>query len=646
MIQDLESPILEFVLNTDFQGGLQVHAKLNNPTPDDDRWAGLCLLELGQIRSAREMLTKAKDRGCQTAAIELALVYQKLGEPKIAQNVLKGLNLELLGPFNRVLAECATGSVFVMAGNLIAALKEFEQAWEIARRDETCGPIRTDVAHQLADVNAQLGKLDQAFFHLEYALKHASPSQRIHPLIVRAYAHTNAGRFMAAHNDLLEAKTHLERSPGMTSMVTYRLGLLQQMQGHWTEAIGLQLETASLAKSLGERKIEFFAETALISTHTALGQIDQARGHLARASHIVQGAREEAFVAMREGALMLARDQASAVARLEQAVSGFRALELHRETGWANLHLTEAHLKLNNLEAAHETLEQAAAKRHALGPGTGVSCELRLLPLTFDHLCTLPPNAYSSVLLQDWRSFEGATATRVHLRTLGDARVIVDGQPMKLAMRRTVEVLAFLLLNPNAAREKIFAALWPDDSPLTAANYLHQARLELARAIPGFSIAFDKHGKTYAVQCQGPKLTWDVFEIKRLLSSDFEDALPRAMAHLQGLFLPHADNAWVRSERLSLERFILDKALKITDRWRETGESKRSLEITRRLLKFEPLNPDLIESLIKSVQVLDGPAAARRELSLFTGRFQTEYGELPQQLKQLQQILRSATTRN
>jgi hypothetical protein len=50
------------------------------------------------------------------------------------------------------------------------------------------------------------------------------------------------------------------------------------MQGHWTEARDLLLETASLAKSRGEREIEFFAEITLIAAHTALGQIDQARG--------------------------------------------------------------------------------------------------------------------------------------------------------------------------------------------------------------------------------------------------------------------------------------------------------------------------------------------------------------------------------
>jgi tetratricopeptide (TPR) repeat protein len=322
----------------------------------------------------------------------------------------------------------------------------------------------------------------------------------------------------------------------MASMVTYRLSMLRQMQGHWTEAMDLLLETASLAKSRGEREIEFFAEIALVATHTTLGQIDQARGHLGRAAHITQGPREQAFLAMRQGMLMTAREQPEALERLERAINGFQTLGLHRETAWANMHMTEAHLKMGNMQAAHETLERAAAVRYALGPSNGVICELRLLPLTFDHLSTLPPEAYSSVLLEDWRSFEGATAARIHLCTLGDSRLMADGRPVKLALRRTTEVIAFLLLNPNVTREKIFAALWPDDAPLTAANYLHQARLEVARAVPGFSIAFDKPEKTYAVQCRGPKLTWDVLEVKRLLTSERDDALQEVLTHYQGRF--------------------------------------------------------------------------------------------------------------
>jgi DNA-binding SARP family transcriptional activator len=635
--------ILQLVFKSDFQGGLQLHAELKNPAPEDDRWAGYCLLELGQAWHARDLLTEAMDRGCQTAAIELALTHHRLGETELGLSVFNGLDLNQLSAFDRAQASRCLGNICLMIGDHSRAVTEFEKAWTIAIKDEAAKPIRAGIAHQLGYSNIQSGKLDQGFHHLGYSLNHALPSKRIYPLLSRAHAYTNAGRFKEAQSDLFEARDLLRLTPGMTSMFTYRLGLLRQMQGLWSEALELHLETASLAKSRGERELEFFAETALIATHTALGQIDQARGHLGRAAHIVQGPREHAFLGMREGTLMAAREQPGAIERLEQAISGFQTLKLHRETAWANLHLTEAHLKMGNAQAAHETLERAAAVRYALGPGTGVVCELRFLPLAFDHLSTLPPEAYSSVLLQDWRSFEGATAARVHLCTLGDSRLMADGRPVKLALRRTTEVIAFLLLNPNATREKIFAALWPDDPPLTAANYLHQARLEVARAVPGFSIAFNKPEKTYVVQCRGPKLTWDVLEVKRLLTSERDDALQDVLTHYQGPFLPQADNAWVQGERATLERSLMNTALKTMDRWQASGKSQRCLEMARRLLELEPLNPDLIEHVLNGVLVLDGPAAACRELALVTNVFQEELGELPPQLLRFDQVLRSKT---
>jgi tetratricopeptide (TPR) repeat protein len=128
MIQVPVNQILELVLNTDYQGGVQLCAELNNPTPEDDRWAGACLLELGQPRPARDPLTNAIDRGCQAAATELSLVYQKLGEPNIAQKLLEKLDFDQLRPPDRTLAQRAMGILYLISGNLLQALEAFEQA--------------------------------------------------------------------------------------------------------------------------------------------------------------------------------------------------------------------------------------------------------------------------------------------------------------------------------------------------------------------------------------------------------------------------------------------------------------------------------------------------------------------------------------
>ena len=143
------------------------------------------------------------------------------------------------------------------------------------------------------------------------------------------------------------------------------------------------------------------------------------------------------------------------------------------------------------------------------------------------------------------------------------------------------------------------------------------------------------------VKCRGPKLTWDVLEVKRLLTSERDDALQQILAHYQGPLLPQADNAWVRGERATLEQSLMNTALKTLDRWQAGGKSERCLEMARRLLALEPLNPDLIEHVLDGILVFDGPAAACRELALFTKVFQEELGELPPQLLRADQVLRS-----
>ncbi len=263
MIQLPVNQILQLVFKSDFQGGLKLHAELKNPAPEDDRWAGYCLLELGRAWHARDLLTEAMDRGYQAAAIELALTHHRLGETEMGLSVLNGLNLNQLSAFDRAQASRCLGNIHLMVGDHSRALIEFEKAWTIAIKGEASKPIRAGIAHQLGYVNIQSGKLDQAFHHLEYSLNHALPSRRIYPLLSRAHAYTNAGRFKEAQSDLLEARDLLRLTPGMASTFTYRLGMLRQMQGLWSEALDLHLETARLAKSRGERAL---LERSLLNT--------------------------------------------------------------------------------------------------------------------------------------------------------------------------------------------------------------------------------------------------------------------------------------------------------------------------------------------------------------------------------------------
>lgn len=275
--------------------------------------------------------------------------------------------------------------------------------------------------------------------------------------------------------------------------------------------------------------------------------------------------------------------------------------------------------------------------------GTAIALELRGLPNCFDRIASLPKGAYAAVLFEDWRSLEGSAPVSLQVVTLGGAQLIADGRAVKLVMRRGLEVIAYLLMNPDVTRDQLLAALWPEDAPDAAANYMHQVRHELARAVPGMVILYDRATKQYSVSCEGPRLRVDVIEIKSLLSADGEDDQERALRTYTGSFLPQAESEWARSEREALEWSVIKAGLRLMDTWSARGEFGKCLELSSRLLEIEPLNEVLAEYLVSATLELEGHLEARRALEDITRRYRNEVGELPLRLQDLDRRIGAVT---
>jgi DNA-binding SARP family transcriptional activator len=627
--------ILESIFLSDYERGLRIHRKLNPVTPEDDRWAGYCLFAKGRLLEAKDLLQRSLSAGCQAALIELATVLRQLTDLENAYQTISDLDFEQLGDFDRALAERELGVIHSLLGQPVQATEALERAWAAALSTEISLHIRSGIAHVLASMYEQRGLERQAGHYFELALKHASGGKRLYPLIKHGLALTHAGRFTEAENALQEAQRLLKQSPNAEPVAAYYLGVLRRAQGRWTEALEAFTGASQHAKTILDAETEFFAVLGSAAIEVGLGRLDAARAHLSRAKALATDDRKRAFLALREGAMWTVQDDGRAADRLESAVVAFEQFGMRREVAWAHLHLAEAHLRAANEIASDRSLEAAADVRHALGSGTAIALELRGLPNCFDHLSIMPKSAYAAVLFEDWRSLEGSAPVTVQIVTLGAAQVIADGRTARLSMRRAPEVIAYLLLNPGVTRDQLLAALWPDAAPDAAANYMHQVRHELMRAVPGLAIVFDRATKSYSVSCEGPRLRFDVAEIKSLLSADVEDSLERALKAYTGSFLPQAESEWARSERETLEWSVIKAGLRLMDSWSTRGDFNKCLELAQRLLEIEPLNEVLAEYLVSATMELEGHLAARRALEDIARRYRDEVGELPARLQDL-----------
>jgi len=177
-------------------------------------------------------------------------------------------------------------------------------------------------------------------------------------------------------------------------------------------------------------------------------------------------------------------------------------------------------------------------------------------------------------------------------------------------MKRTPELLAYLLHAGTATREQVLLALWPDDDPRRATNYFHQAKHELTRAAPSLHVQHDRRTGQYRVVSSGPALEWDVQALLQGLHDAREDRVLRAIQTYGGPFLPDADTEWAREERDRIAWAVLTAGRALLTRWHARQEHHPCAALARQLLLISPHEEDIVEALTEATLHLEGPGSA------------------------------------
>lgn len=630
--------ILESVLAGDYAIAWERYVALPAPGPDDDRFGGVCLYNLQRLQPAKDLLLRARARGCAAAGIELATVLRQLGHLELSREALALASDAALDPFDGALALRERGAQLYTDGALAAASDALERAWAVSF-DAAGGPaLRPGIGQALGLVYAERGLDRRAAGYFEAALASANPARAVYLRTGRALSLLYLGDDAGAGADLAAAEAGLEHVPVAAPYLRWVQGAVHRALGRLEPAEARLREATAGAREAQEPETECYAELELCALATTADRGGRARAHLARARNLAANDKMRALVALREGALAAREGRDEAVPLLLRSAAQFAGWGLAREEGWSWLHLAEAYLRTDRHGEAHEALARASASRHATGEPAPLRPELRSTPRVVERLATALDGSSAPIALAELGRGRADVPLRLELRTLGRAELLVDGVETRLELRRSVEVLAYLLGTPAVPLSRVLVDLFPDTRPARARNYFHQVRYALARAVPGLSVPYDPASRTYRVRCDGVALRSDAQDLRDALRQGGEKGLTEALALYRGPFLPGADSEWARAEREELSWTIVQLGLEVVGASTAGGLIPMSLRLTGRLLEIEPYDEALNEALVDAVRRLEGERAARRVVSHLARRFERELGMLPPALDRLRQL--------
>jgi tetratricopeptide (TPR) repeat protein len=627
------NPILcQHVLSDEYEIALDTFQSISEPSPEDQRLAGLCLLMKQDLLAAQDLLLTARANGCNAAIIELAGLHRILGELDTAQTILLEFDPEGANALDQALAARELGMILYARGELALAVEAYENAYQLASSATFGHLIMPGIQFNLGRSLADHGHSKRALEAFTASLTETSNSKRILKLGARAECLIHLGRLEDASKDLSEAETLVHLLPMAKPVMRYVRGLHERAKGNHELALEVFAQSIALARDVDEIETELYSHTESAAIHTHLEQFNEARTHLARARAIATLDKTEALVNWRAGTLLARQEKPGGITFLEQALATFEGLKLERECGWVRLHLAEAHARVGQVSEIETYLNAATDTRHALGEGSGLFIELRSLPKLLEVLRAAPENTYSHVLLEDLRKARGSVPVNLEMRTLGGAGLQADREKVRInaGMQVTVEIVAFLMLHPDRTLEQVLGNVaFPDSSPERSKSYFHLVRNEIKSTLPGVSIPYNNASRTYSVEFGGMTVTVDLLELERAVRSGDEAGLLRALELYAGPFLPFSDSDWVRVERERIEWLIINTALRVLETHSALGQFERCAQIAEQVLEIAPTDIAISLCLLRATLAAHGDLAGRQMLERIQHRFLAELGEVP-----------------
>ena len=452
-----------------------------------------------------------------------------MGRRPEALRELERLDAGLLSQQDKVWLYRARANLLGLVSSYFDALPNARAAWREVQGLPEFPLIGPWVLISYADILSQTGEDEKALYYLRRARTISENEDQWYAQLNYANVLVKLGRLEEAEEEI-QALRSTEPASGPAVALSLLLGRHAWMAGDLNRAIQHYREAATVAEAALDDVRACQAHGYLAALLASQGD-GQSRQHLARAEGLV---RTEAarlttglygtYVRLRFGDIC----SSEAFEKLRNIHDHFaRSGETHDQR-WAQLHVCEAARHVGG-----ETFDLQLLELHTL-----VQRYQNAATLAKDWF--LLPELHRAIGVQDAFSLGAQKGQPSELWTLGEERLVVNGETVHLPFRRGIEILAFLLERRQATLGDILSHVFADDSPEKARNYLHQLRHVLAERVPGLTIDYSKETKMYSLLSAQP-IWWDVAEVRT----------GRHLPHTL-LFLPSSGSEWAQQVSLDL----------------------------------------------------------------------------------------------
>jgi hypothetical protein len=515
-----------------FERGIAAYEALNDPSPADDRWLGVCHFQLMEDMKALEVFYRAVARGEEAARINLAHLLRFLERGEEASSELRSVSFERLGDYDRVFYLRVQSMHEENNGNLREALKSAEEAWKRIQGLPEFAILAPSVLAQLGILHGRIGRAQRALWFFERGLQITDGVEQQKVRIRRVPVLVSLGRFKEAAAELDILSQH-ELPASFDAEVLSLRGSIAWAQGLSDEAVSAFESSVQRAGDVQVTFEEFMGRLSLAALLANTQHLTRASQHLSRAQALISDKSDRLAFRFREIGLHLqtgdyTRDHG--LNEYEALDEEFGRMGLLQEQGFVKLHKAALFNRLDNPRYL-TVLDELQSLCVTLQNHAFLAKEWLLLP----DLRRAAKRTHSQLL--------GEENDTLEIRTLGEEALLYGGERVTIPLRRLVEVVAYFLEHKAVSLNKLLVDIFPDEKPRSARSYFHQCRHQLKENIAAVQIEYDAEARLYRLKSE-IDIVWDVAEVRA----------GRRKGGF-GLFLPSSGNDWALMVDHGLERF-------------------------------------------------------------------------------------------